>query len=493
MAQSMHECRLDSDNAERFSPNISKDDLPPFVIIVCSDTDKSLTSAFSRQKKQVTVLLKSAATFTKRTLRFIVVTNSDEVYDQIKSIPRAWPSKYSSRLRFKPGNVWYPSGREEMKGYLRPCSSARLFLPETLKDLDAAVLVDTDTIFLKPPEELLREIYKFNELQAAGLSPTFNDYEGRSIPFPKPRGVNTGVMIMNMTRLRALPDGWSGVTLKAFDIYRKDLSKIVTNDIINIALGQNPEIFYELDCAWNYNTGCCHNGTNGCVQAEKTGVYLLHGTNASFIHKRNEKFRAVFKAWEMYKMGSSLPKLLQDIKRRIRRIPTPKPFEHVCRDLRVFNTMFTKSLKTMLQNYNLTAILHNWEPPKDSLPPVIPLSAVLYCLMMPPTKPDSSTHPTSMKLPPFGSKVFTWFQCAKIQFHIKGMTVLSSKAKYVLAAIQEDTFPEISDWLYKQGKIPIAYDALKTYFLEQYPPSPAALIAKLFQLSQQIWGTKRLH
>ncbi|XP_064105035.1 glucoside xylosyltransferase 2-like isoform X2 [Macrobrachium nipponense] len=274
--------------------NGSKEILPPFIIIVCHDRGKSLTSSFARQLNQVTVLLKSAVTFTSETLRFLVVTNSETIFEKIQSIPRAWPSSYSSRLQFESRPVWYPADRKDsMKGLLRPCSSARLFLPETLRDVDAAVLLDTDTIFLRSPEELLREVYKFNGLQAAGLAQTSRGYRGLNIPYPKPRGVNTGVMVMNMTRLRALPGGWSGVTLKAFDENRKVLSKTVTNDIVNIALAQ-----------------------------------------------------AVYEAWQDYQLGSPLSKLLGDMERRLKVSASPKT---ICDRITNLEDIFTKSLKTMLE------------------------------------------------------------------------------------------------------------------------------------------------
>ncbi|XP_066985926.1 glucoside xylosyltransferase 1-like [Macrobrachium rosenbergii] len=327
--------------------NNSKENLPPFIIIVCHDRGKSLTSSFQRQLNQVTVLLKSAVTFTNETLRFLVVTNSDKIFERIKAIPRTWPNKHKSRLQFESRPVWYPPDRKDsMKGLLRPCSSARLFLPETLRDVDAAVLLDTDTIFLRPPEELLREIYRFDESQAAGLAQTSRGYRGLNIPYPKPRGVNTGVMVMNMTRLRALPGGWTGVTLKAFDENRKDLSKTVTNDIVNIALAQNHQIFYNLNCVWNYNTGCCRGKRNPCTDAEKTGVYLLHGTSGAFVDDTFLRFRAVYEAWQDYQLGSPLSTLLADMERRMKVNASPKT---ICDRLTNLEYIFTKSLKTMLQ------------------------------------------------------------------------------------------------------------------------------------------------
>ncbi|XP_068238302.1 glucoside xylosyltransferase 1-like [Palaemon carinicauda] len=323
-----------------------KSHLPAFIIIVCDDKQQTKTGKFSRQLNQVTVLLKSAVTLSKEKLRFLVVTNSDEVFEQIKSIVSAWPEKYQTQLELEPRSVWYPEDRKDMRSLLRPCSSARLFLPETMKDIDAAVLVDTDTLFLRPPEELLKEIYKFNGSQAAGLAQTSSGYKGRRIPFPGRRGANTGVMVMNMTRLRALPGGWTGTTLKAFDDHRQNIASTATNDIINIAIAKNMKIYYDLDCVWNYGPGACYKGTNTCHKTEVTGAFLLHGTSAAFVNNRNFKFRAVYMAWQNYKMGSPLSKLLDDIRKRIRADISARVR---CNKLDTLELMFTKSLEEILR------------------------------------------------------------------------------------------------------------------------------------------------
>ncbi|KAK7079152.1 Glucoside xylosyltransferase 1, partial [Halocaridina rubra] len=302
---------------ERDADFVDPGNLPVFIIIVCSGPKISQESSFHRQMEHVSVLLKSAASQTKTVLRFLVVTDSLAAYLNVLAIPSSWPLEYRRKVRLEHRDVWYPPDREAMKSLLRPCSSARLFLPEIITDLDSAVLIDTDTLFLRPPEALLMEIYNFNDKQAAGLAQTSMGLNHRNIPFPGPRGVNTGVMVMNLTRLRALPGGWTGTTLSAFDNYRNRLGITATNDIVNIALAQNPAILYDLDCVWNFGPGVCWRGTNHCPAAEEFGASLVHGTSASFVNTRNKKFRALYEGWRDHPVNGSLSDLYEAVTEKI--------------------------------------------------------------------------------------------------------------------------------------------------------------------------------
>lgn len=77
-----------------------------------------------------------------------------------------------------------------------------------LKDVDSVLYLDTDTLFLTPVSEIWDFFKKFNSSQIAGLSP---EHEDKNVgwynrfarhPFYGPMGVNSGVMLMNLTRMR---------------------------------------------------------------------------------------------------------------------------------------------------------------------------------------------------------------------------------------------------------------------------------------------------
>lgn len=293
----------------------------PFIIVVCCGSGSAMKSSLSRQKEQIAVLFKSLVFLTETTLRFVVVTDSQETFDQIESVVSSWPETYRKRLILERREVWYPPGREQMKGLLRPCSSARLFLPDNFTDIDSAIYLDTDILFLAPPEELLEEMKLFDDKQAVGMAQASSGYShGMGIPFPKPKGLNTGVILMNLTRLRALSGGWGGTTLRAFDKYRRRLSKTATNDIINIVLGEMEELYYPLECVWNFGPRTCVKNVTLCPESQVKGVSILHGTTASFIKKNNSRLRLVFKAWKEHPFGSPITSLITSIEAELQAI-----------------------------------------------------------------------------------------------------------------------------------------------------------------------------
>ncbi|MPC45125.1 Glucoside xylosyltransferase 1 [Portunus trituberculatus] len=71
--------------------------------------------------------------------------------------------------------VFYPPGTKKIKNLFRPCATGKLFLPQTLQDKDAVVFLDTDTLFLMPPEMLWRKLYAFNPSQIIGIAPCLHE------------------------------------------------------------------------------------------------------------------------------------------------------------------------------------------------------------------------------------------------------------------------------------------------------------------------------
>lgn len=78
-----------------------------------------------------------------------------------------------------------------------------------LKDVDSLLYVDTDILFLQPVEEIWNFLSQFNSSQLAGMAPEheeprigwYNRFARH--PYYGKTGVNSGVMLMNMTRIRA--------------------------------------------------------------------------------------------------------------------------------------------------------------------------------------------------------------------------------------------------------------------------------------------------
>jgi UDP-xylose:glucoside alpha-1,3-xylosyltransferase len=127
--------------------------------------------------------------------------------------------------------------KDEWKKLFKPCASQRLFLPSVLTDVDSLLYVDTDTLFLTPLEEIWRHLSLFNSSQMAALTP---EHEDRATgwynrfarhPYYGPLGVNSGVMLMNLTRMRAF--GWIDYVLPIYHEYKLKITW-GDQDIINI-------------------------------------------------------------------------------------------------------------------------------------------------------------------------------------------------------------------------------------------------------------------
>lgn len=103
--------------------------------------------------------------------------------------------------------------------------------------------MDTDILFLSPVSDVYQFFKKFNSTQIAALAP---EHEDESIgwynrfarhPYYGRLGVNSGVMLMNLTRMREFK--WESHVLP---IYKEYKLKITwgDQDIINILFYYNP-------------------------------------------------------------------------------------------------------------------------------------------------------------------------------------------------------------------------------------------------------------
>lgn len=77
-----------------------------------------------------------------------------------------------------------------------------------LKDVDSLLYVDTDILFLRPVDDIWSFLKKFNSTQIAAMAPEheeprigwYNRFARH--PYYGKTGINSGVMLMNMTRIR---------------------------------------------------------------------------------------------------------------------------------------------------------------------------------------------------------------------------------------------------------------------------------------------------
>ncbi|EEB11543.1 conserved hypothetical protein [Pediculus humanus corporis] len=265
------------------------------VVVVCGD-----------RWKETLVLLKSALLFTKGHLQFYIFTDL-ELVNVFQRELNIWKKDFKKNFDYKILEVKFPSGEFESswRKLFKPCSSQRLFLPV---NVDSVLYLDTDTLILGPVEQIWAHFKLMNSSQFAALAPEHEDpltgWYNRFArhPFYKPLGVNTGVMLMNLTRMRKFE--WERYLLP---IYKQYKLKIPwgDQDIINIIFHFHPDKLYIYSCKYNYRADHCMY-TSVCKTAEKEGIVVLHGSRGIFHSDKFPPFQSVYKAIEQYKWGGDL-------------------------------------------------------------------------------------------------------------------------------------------------------------------------------------------
>ncbi|XP_076458538.1 glucoside xylosyltransferase 2-like [Babylonia areolata] len=220
--------------------------------------------------------------------------------------------------------------------FSRPCAYQRLFLHSLLTDVDAAIYVDTDIVFLTSVTSVWDNFARFNASQTLGMVANHESKTGggwykhetklRGVyvhpsAMTKYRwwgfsGVNSGVMLMNLTRLRHWK--WSDSTWHYSHVYRKQLF-LVDQDLVNIYLHFHPDQLFWLDCTLNFRTDHCRwsRRNSTCLSAEKQGVRILHGNRQAF--HRNKVFSSIYDDFVQYKLGDDLHAgLLYKLRDRLR-------------------------------------------------------------------------------------------------------------------------------------------------------------------------------
>ncbi|CAL8081868.1 unnamed protein product [Calicophoron daubneyi] len=133
----------------------------------------------------------------------------------------------------------------------------KLLIPEILPpNVEKALLIDSDVLLNDNIIELWDHFDRFNQNQMIGLEweqRTANEQCERSSTWPIPRyGINTGVILMHLTRLRE--QQWDGLWRDGANRYLryKFIFTQGEQDIINEAIHIRPEIYYKLPCEWHF-------------------------------------------------------------------------------------------------------------------------------------------------------------------------------------------------------------------------------------------------
>ncbi|NWX28093.1 GXLT1 xylosyltransferase, partial [Notiomystis cincta] len=273
--------------------------------------------ACGERLEETVTMLRSAIIFSIKPLHFHIFAE-DQLHESFKDILDEFP--YEGRVNYTLYPITFPSeSAAEWKKLFKPCASQRLFLPLILKNVDSLLYVDTDILFLRPVDDIWSFLGKFNSTQIAAMAPEheeprigwYNRFARH--PYYGVTGINSGVMLMNMTRIRRkyFKNDMTPVRLQWGEILMPLLKKYKLNitwgdqDLLNIMFFHNPESLYVFPCQWNYRPDHCIYGSN-CKAAEEEGIFILHGNRGVYHDDKQPTFRAVYEAIKNYSFGDDL-------------------------------------------------------------------------------------------------------------------------------------------------------------------------------------------
>ncbi|XP_040216932.1 glucoside xylosyltransferase 2 [Rana temporaria] len=275
--------------------------------------------ACGERVEETVTMLKSAVLFSVKKLRFHIFAE-DELKPEFERKLREWPRQLSRKFEHKIYPITFSVGNaQEWKKLFKPCAAQRLFLPLILQDVDSLLYVDTDVLFLRPLDDIWAFLKKFNETQLAAMAP---EHEVPKIgwysrfarhPFYGTTGVNSGVMLMNLTRIRKqqfknnmIPAGltWEEMLHPLYQKYKNYITW-GDQDLLNIIFSFNPENLYVFPCQWNYRPDHCMYGSN-CKSAEEDGVSILHGNRGVYHDDKQPAFRAFYEVLRDYPFDGNL-------------------------------------------------------------------------------------------------------------------------------------------------------------------------------------------
>lgn len=158
--------------------------------------------------------------------------------------------------------------------------------------------------------ELWSQLYLFEEDQLIGISRSNEPFDIEylemtkkwfgDIPHPPPRGLNAGLLIMNLTKMRGYH--WEENFLRVYDEYSKKVT-LTGQRTVNILLGNSPGLLKMLSCKYNFFHRHCDRGYT-CLDAIDAatngepggGIHLVHGNGHTF--EKNKVFHPIYQAYQ---------------------------------------------------------------------------------------------------------------------------------------------------------------------------------------------------
>lgn len=169
------------------------------------------------------------------------------------------------------------------------CSAVRLFIAHLLPaGMDRVVYVDVDTLAVGDVRRLWAEFETHAPETVFGAAWEANGVSGRSwyqetdrgFPHPAPWGVNAGVLLIHLGRMRALGRGppiWDKRVVSAIAQYGPHL-QLGDQDVLNALFAADPSLWRAMPCGFNWRPGCFADPLGA-----PRGMTIVHGSN-NFLH-----------------------------------------------------------------------------------------------------------------------------------------------------------------------------------------------------------------
>lgn len=259
--------------------------------------------------EETLIMIKSATLLTRLPIH-VHIFSDDDLQPKFKQRLDLWPDLVHVKLAYSLYPIQYPGGEssQEWRQLFKPCASQRLFLPNILSHLDSLLYVDTDILFMRPLDDIWNFLSEFNASQVAAMAPEHEEptasWYSRFArhPFVPPYGINSGVMLMNVTRM--LEAKWLDHIIPYYKKHQYDITW-GDQDLINIFFHYFPEKLFQYPCEWNYRPDHCMYMSN-CRSAEERGVSIVHGNRGVYHNDKQLAFRAIYDAIRDYEFGTDL-------------------------------------------------------------------------------------------------------------------------------------------------------------------------------------------
>ncbi|KAL8562611.1 hypothetical protein ACOMHN_045875 [Nucella lapillus] len=292
------------------------------------------TVACGERVEEGLMMVKSAAILTTSRLMLHIFSESSNHHNFSTTLD-SWPGEVRGRVGYRLYPITTPDD-PDAKGWenpqWRPCSNHRLFLPSFLPDVDAVIYLDSDILLLtsvNPAWGLFGQFSADHMLAMAPDSEKKVDSWYKQVartPYVPPTGVNSGVILMNLTRMRQ--SRWTKRIVEYSQIYRKVCC--YPTRILSISISTffqflaSREKLYHLDCSWNYRNDHCvdRHKDRSCVcgEAERHGAYILQGKMRAF--EKKQPFHPVYAAFKKVG-GGNVTDMLREMEHSMKQAGSP--------------------------------------------------------------------------------------------------------------------------------------------------------------------------